>query len=96
MTYVLNKFLEKNKGLGLYSPGSICHLCRDMREEFQCCSRNGYCEECQLDMKNLRKCKCEKTLTVCSYHVTYAFLSEFTLYNCLNVKELLARNRRDI
>ena len=31
-------------------------------------------------------------LTVCSYHVTYAFQSESTLYSCLNVKELLARN----
>ena len=35
-------------------------------------------------------------LTVCYYHVTYAFQSESTLYSCLNVKELLARNRRDI
>ena len=34
--------------------------------------------------------------TVCSYHVTYAFQSESTLYSCLNVKELLARNRRKI
>ena len=34
--------------------------------------------------------------TVCSYHVTYAFQSESTLYSCLNVKELLARNRREI
>ena len=33
---------------------------------------------------------------VCSYHVTYAFQSESTLYSCLNVKELLARNRREI
>ena len=35
-------------------------------------------------------------MTVCSYHVTYAFQSESTLYSCLNVKELVARNRRDI
>ena len=34
--------------------------------------------------------------TVCSYHVTYAFQSESTLYSCLNVKELLARNRHKI
>ena len=34
--------------------------------------------------------------TLCSYHVTYAFQSESTLYSCLNVKELLARNRRKI
>ena len=35
-----------------------------------------------------------KTLTVCYYHVTYAHYSESTLYSCLNVKELLARNGR--
>ena len=29
-------------------------------------------------------------LAVCFYHVTYAFQSEYTLYSCLNVKELLA------
>ena len=33
---------------------------------------------------------------VCSCHVTYAFQSESTLYSCLNVKELLARSRREI
>ena len=37
-----------------------------------------------------------KRLTVCSYHVTYAFQSESTLYSCLNVKELLAQNRHKI
>ena len=37
-----------------------------------------------------------KFLTVSSYHVTYAFQSESTLYSCLNVKELLARSRREI
>ena len=35
-------------------------------------------------------------LTVCSSHVTYPFQSESTLYSCLNVKELLARSRREI
>ena len=35
-------------------------------------------------------------LTVCSYHVKYAFQSESTLFSWLNVKELLARNRREI
>ena len=35
-------------------------------------------------------------LSVCSCHVMYTFQSESTLYSCLNVKELLARNRRDI
>ena len=29
-------------------------------------------------------------------HVTYTFQSESTLYSCLNVKELLARNRHKI
>ena len=67
MTYVLNKSLEKTKGLELYSPGGICHLCRDKREELQHCSCNGalkcggYCKECQLDMQALERCECEKT-----------------------------------
>ena len=30
-----------------------------------------------------------KKMLVCSYHVTYAFQSESTLYSCLNVKLLL-------
>ena len=38
----------------------------------------------------------EHFLTVCSCHVPYAFQSESTLYSCLNVKELLARSRREI
>ena len=38
----------------------------------------------------------KKSLIVCSCHVTYAFQSESTFYNCLNVKELLARNRHEI
>ena len=37
-----------------------------------------------------------KNYTVCYHHVTYPFQSESTLYSCLNVKELVARNRRDI
>ena len=35
-------------------------------------------------------------IAVCYYHVTYAFESESTLYSCLNVKELLARNKHHI
>ena len=35
-------------------------------------------------------------MTVRSYHVTYVFQSESTLYICLNVKELLVRSRREI
>ena len=35
-------------------------------------------------------------MTVCSCHVTYAYQSESTLYSCLDVKELLAWNRRKI
>ena len=34
--------------------------------------------------------------TACSCHVTYAFQIESTLYSSLNVKELLARSRREI
>ena len=36
-----------------------------------------------------------KLMTVCSYHVTYAFQSESTHCSCLNVKDLLTQNRRD-
>ena len=32
---------------------------------------------------------------VCSYHVTHTFQRKSALYSCLNIKELLARNRRD-
>ena len=33
--------------------------------------------------------------TVSSYHVTYTFQNESTLYSCLNFKELLTRSRRE-
>ena len=39
---------------------------------------------------------CTVRLTVCSYHVTYAFQGESTLYSSLNVTELVARSRREI
>ena len=35
-------------------------------------------------------------MTVCSYHVTYAFQSESTLYSCLNVSEILLKSRHEI
>ena len=35
-------------------------------------------------------------LTVCSFHVRYAFQIESTLYSFRNVEELLARSRREI
>ena len=38
----------------------------------------------------------EFSLTICYYHVTYAFQREPTLYGCLNVKELLTQNRHEI
>ena len=34
--------------------------------------------------------------SLCSNYVTYAFQSESTRYSCLNVKELLTRNRCNI
>ena len=39
---------------------------------------------------------CMVHLIVCSDHVTYAFQSESTLCSFLNLKELLAWNRREI
>ena len=41
-------------------------------------------------------CLTIKQMTVSSYHVTYTVQSESSLYSCLNVKELLARSRREI
>ena len=38
----------------------------------------------------------QNILTVCSCHVTYSLQSESTLYSCLNIKELLARSRREV
>ena len=35
-------------------------------------------------------------MNLCSCHIKYAFQSESTFYRCLNVKEHLALNRRDI
>ena len=35
-------------------------------------------------------------VTVCSYHPTYAFENESTLYSWLNIKEFLARNRHEL
>ena len=67
MTYVLNKSLEKNKRLELYSPGRVCHLCRDIQEGLQHCSCNGtckcggYCKELQFDMQALEKSGCDMT-----------------------------------
>ena len=35
-------------------------------------------------------------LTVCSYHVIYAFQSESTLYSCLNVKDPFSKQARNL
>ena len=37
-----------------------------------------------------------RSCTACFCHVTYAFQSEFALYSCLNVKEVLAGKKRKI
>ena len=52
-------------------------LCRLIKDDF-------------LAVKIHKKRSC--IVTVCFYYVMYAFQSESTLYICLNVKELLARN----
>ena len=48
-----------------------------------------------LNYTKLIKWMQQNFMTVC-YHVTYEFQSKSTIYICLNVKELLPRNRRDI
>ena len=35
-------------------------------------------------------------MTVCYYHVTYAFQSKSTTHGCLNIKQLLTRNMRNL
>ena len=55
--------------------------------KFQC----GLCNE-----PYYGECVRHLSLSVCSCHFTYAFQSDSTLYSCLNVKELLARSRREI
>ena len=66
--------------------------------EFSKSSLDGINLNCRWKLVKLclEKCVTLSYLTVCSCHVTYAFQSESTLYSCLNVKELLARNRREI
>ena len=53
---------------------------------------------CTFAQKSRLKIKFQKTeiLIVCSHLVTYALPRESTFYSCMNVKELLARNRHDI
>ena len=46
--------------------------------------------------KLLRSFRTKESLTVCSYHVTYAFQNENTPYSCQNAKEFLAPNRSNI
>ena len=54
-------------------------------------------EKVLLSKKYLLVTKTITTLFIlCSYHVTYVFQRKFTLYSCLNVRELLSRNRRKI
>ena len=48
-----------------------------------------------IKLKDSLKCNRVKVI-LCYYYVTYAFQGESAVYRCLNVKELLARNRRNI
>ena len=45
--------------------------------------------ECLFSWKFQCRRERRQWITVCYYHVTYAFQSESTLYSCLNVKKLL-------
>ena len=47
-------------------------------------------------IKNWQKYKGDLFFTVSYYYVTYTFQSDSTLYSCLNMKKLHARNRRYI
>ena len=54
---------------------------------FLTCIRMPDNETMKFDKINIEK---RKYHTVSSYHVTYAFQSESTLYSCLNIKKPLA------
>ena len=53
MEYVLNKSLEKNRKLGLYASGRICHVFQDKQEELQNCGYNGVLK-CGFIVKNVK------------------------------------------
>ena len=55
-----------------------------------------YCKRQTLKALSPMMSDLPKQLTICSYHVTYAFQTESTRYSCPNVKELLAQSRREI
>ena len=60
-------------------------------------NRKPYCKNTCAQTTGISDFQELTAVTDCMFcHVTYAFQSESTLCNCLNVKELLARNRRDI
>ena len=98
-TLLVDKLQSKDEGLyecvvsnGLIEKRSRLHV------KLQCM----YCFYGETHLKSSQKLHPSETkkhlvlLTVCSYHVTYAFQTESTLHSCLNVKELLARSRREI
>ena len=53
-------------------------------------------KELTANQKTLTYAETTLYLTVRYYHVTDTFQSESTLYNCLNIKELLAESQRSI
>ena len=74
-------------------------VCSDFNDWAKCIIYENFNVNCMISISQKRqKLKRRKWLffVVCFYHVTYVFQSESTLYSCLNVKELLAGNRRDI
>ena len=57
-----------------------------------CCTVNAL----TLCLVFLPFCHIDYIISVCYYHVTCAFQNGSTLHSCLNFKEHLAQNRRDI
>ena len=89
------------KGRFLRLPNAQVKICQIPHVNFETTSRflSKFCVTLQCHESKLLctfLAQAIYTLTVCFYHVTYAFQSESTLYSCLNVKELLARSRREI
>ena len=66
-----------------------------------CGNERGACGlEKKVDLKcmelNALKNIARMTRRLCFYHATYACYSDSSICSCLNIKEVLAQNRRDI
>ena len=86
--------------LGYPKPGSGNLEIREIEIFFQSSQNEYYSMRSYMLIDNINinkfQNKCLDHINICPYHIMYSYQSEFTFYSCLNVKELLDRNRREI